>query len=132
MKRLLFIPNKIRDLHLPDGSDDPLVLATMAFHDFFAGTQTPRLDYQFPKGVALKLPAQAGIDLNTHYVNRTGEPSTGEVYMNLHTIEKSDVKHEAKIINFNNADIDLPPNRVTTVTADFSGQVRDDILPLII
>ncbi|GIT05743.1 MAG: hypothetical protein CM1200mP29_11540 [Verrucomicrobiota bacterium] len=28
--------------------------------------------------------------------------------MNLHTIEKSDVKHEAKIINFNNADIICP------------------------
>ncbi len=130
VKRLLFIPNKIRDLHLPDGSDDPLVLTTMAFHDFFTGTQTPRLDYEFPKGVALKLPAQTGLDLNTHYVNRTDKPSTGEVYMNLHTIEKSDVKHEAKIINFNNTDIDLPPNRITTVTADFRASEKMNVFQL--
>ena len=119
LAKRLFVPDKIRDLHLPDGADDPLVLATMAFHDFFAGTQTPRLDYEFPEGVALKLPARTGLDLNTHYVNRSGEPSSGEVYMNLHTIDSSAVKHEAKIINMNNTDIELPPNKETTVTADF-------------
>ena len=119
LAKRLFVPDKIRDLHLPDGGDDPLVLATMAFHDFFAGTQTPRLDYEFPEGVALKLPASTGLDLNTHYVNRTGESSIGEVYMNLHTIDKLAVKHEAKIINMNNTDIELPPNQETTVTADF-------------
>ena len=119
LAKRLFVPDKIRDLHLPDGADDPLVLATMAFHDFFAGTQTPRLDYEFPEGVALKLPARTGLDLNTHYVNRSGEPSSGEVYMNLHTIDSSAVKHEAKIINMNNTDIELPANKETTVTADF-------------
>ena len=126
----LFVPNKLRDLHLSNGEDDPLVLATMAFHDFFAGTQTPRFDYEFPDGVALKLPAQTGLDLNTHYVNRTGDPSTGEVYMNLHTIDKAAVKHEAKIINMNNTDIELPPNRETTVTADFRAPETMNIFQL--
>jgi len=126
----LFVPNKLRDLHLSNGEDDPLVLATMAFHDFFAGTQTPRFDYEFPEGVALKLPAQTGLDLNTHYVNRTDKPSTGEVYMNLHTVKKATVKHEAKIINMNNTDIELPPNRETTVTADFSAPETMNIFQL--
>ena len=130
LAKRLFVPNEIRDLHLPDGSDDPLVLASMAFHDFFAGTQTPRLDYKFPEGVALKLPARTGLDLNTHYVNRTGEPSTGEVYMNLHAIDKSAVKHEAKIINMNNTDIELPPNQETTVTADFRANETMNIFQL--
>ncbi|MED6314910.1 MAG: hypothetical protein VX704_07735 [Verrucomicrobiota bacterium] len=130
LARRLFVPNKIRDLHLPDGSDDPLVLASMAFHEFFAGTQTPRMDYKFPEGVALKLPAQTGLDLNTHYVNRTEESSIGEVYMNLHTIDKSAVKHEAKIINMNNTDIELPPNQETTVTADFRATETMNIFQL--
>jgi len=126
----LFVPDKLRDLHLSNGEDDPLVLATMTFHDFFAGTQTPRLDYTFPEGVALKLPANTGIDLNTHYINRTDKPSTGEVYMNLHTVEKSAVKHEAKIINMNNTKIDLPPGRETTVTADFRAPETMNIFQL--
>ena len=126
----LFVPNKLRDLHLSSGEDDPLVLATMAFHDFFAGTQTSRLDYAFPEGVALKLPANTGIDLNTHYINRTDKPSTGEVYMNLHTVDKAAVKHEAKIINMNNTKIDLPPGRETTVTADFRASETMNIFQL--
>ena len=80
--------------------------------------------------MALKLPAQTGLDLNTHYVNRTGEPSTGEVYMNLHTVDKASVKHEAKIINMNNTDIDLPPGRETTVTADFRASETMNIFQL--
>lgn len=130
LAKRLFVPNRIRDLHLPNGDDDPLVLASMAFHDFFAGTQTPRYDYEFPKGVALRLPANTGIDLNTHYVNRSEESFQGEVFMNLHTIEKEDVEYEAKIINMNNTDIELPPNEVTTVISDFRASEKMNIFQL--
>ena len=130
LAKRFFVPNRIRDLHLPNGNDDPLVLASMTYHDFFAGTQTPRYDYEFPKGVALRLPPNTGLDLNTHYVNRSEEAFDGEVYMNLHTIEKSDVKHEAKIINFNNTDIELPPNKITMVTRDFQATEKMNIFQL--
>ena len=130
LAKRLFVPNRIRDLHLPNGDDDPLVLASMTYHDFFAGTQTPRFDYEFPKGVALRLPANTGLDLNTHYVNRSEEAFEGEVYMNLHTIEKADVVHEAKIINLNNTDIELPPGKITTVTSDFRASEKMNIFQL--
>ncbi|MFL2910231.1 MAG: hypothetical protein ACJZ70_06800 [Limisphaerales bacterium] len=130
LAKRLFVPNKIRDLHLPSGQDDPLVLASMAYHDFFAGTQTPRYDYEFPKGVALRLPANTGLDMNTHYVNRSNEPFEGEVYMNIHTVDKDDVKYEAKIINMNNTDIELPPNKVTTMTKDFLADEKMNIFQL--
>ena len=130
LAKRLFVPNRIRDLHLPNGDDDPLVLASMNYHNFFAGTQTPRFDYEFPKGVALRLPANTGLDLNTHYVNRGEEAFEGEVYMNLHTIEKADVEHEAKIINFNSTDIELPPNKITTLTRDFRATEKMNIFQL--
>ena len=130
LAKRLFVPNKIRDLHLPSGQDDPLVLASMAYHDFFAGTQTPRYDYEFPKGVALRLPANTGLDMNTHYVNRSNESFEGEVYMNIHTIDKADVRYEAKIINMSNTDIELPPNKITTVTRDFLAEEKMNIFQL--
>ena len=50
--------------------------------------------------------------------------------MNLHTIEKADVEHEAKVINFNNTDIELPPNKATTVTRDFRATEKMNIFQL--
>ena len=50
--------------------------------------------------------------------------------MNIHTIDKDDVKYEAKIINMNNTDIELPPNKVTTITKDFLADEKMNIFQL--
>ena len=94
-------------------------LYQMQFHKFFGGTQWSRLDYRLPDGVALKIPQGSGLDQNSHYVNRTDSIMTGEVYTNLHTINKEDVEHVAELFDFNNIDIYLPPKKVTTLSKTF-------------
>ena len=94
-------------------------LYQMQFHKFFGGTQWSRLDYRLPDGVALKIPQGSGLDQNSHYVNRTDSVMTGEVYTNLHTINKEDIEHVAELFDFNNIDIYLPPKKVTTLSKTF-------------
>ena len=94
-------------------------LYQMQFHKFFGGTQWSRLDYRLPDGVALKIPQGSGLDQNSHYVNRTDSVMTGEVYTNLHTINKEEVAYVAELFDFNNTDIYLPPKKVTTLTKTF-------------
>lgn len=87
---------------------------------FFVGTQVPYVNYHFPKDVALRLPAGSGFDLNSHSVNRSGQTQPGEVYVNFHTVDRSQVKHIADYDNLGNTDITLPPNRVTTLSKTFT------------
>ena len=115
------IPNygEIRDLRDPFGATNLSTLYTMQFHKFFGGTQWSRLDYVLPDGVALKIPAKYGLDQNTHYVNRTDSTMIGEVYTNIHLIEKNNVKHVAQLFDFNNRDIYLAPKKITTIQKVF-------------
>ncbi|HEV8538213.1 MAG TPA: T9SS type A sorting domain-containing protein, partial [Bacteroidota bacterium] len=113
-------PHTYRDIRDSLGNMDYTVLVQMAYHRFFQGTQTPYLNYQFPHGVALRLPAHTGLDLNSHYVNRSSQAITGEVYANIHTIDSAAVDHIAEILFLNNTNISLPPRQVTTVTQTFS------------
>ena len=61
------------------------------------------------------MPKGTGIDQNSHYVNYTDSTMIGEVYTNFHTVEKSEVKHVAQLLNLSNTAIILPPNKVTTL-----------------
>jgi len=87
----------------------------MLFHKFITGTQWPALDYHFPEGIALRVPPNFGFDLNAHYINYTDEPIIGEVFMNIHTTQESNLDHVAEILFLNNVTFSLPPGEVTTV-----------------
>ena len=80
------------------------------------GTQLRNTNYSFPEGVALKIQANYGLDINTHYVNRTNETQNGEVSINLHTIDFSEVEHVAENIFLNNISFNLPAGEETTIT----------------
>ena len=108
-----------RELRYEDGTLNIETLRTMQNHIFFNGTQWPRMDYSLPSGVAFKLDAQSGLDQNSHYVNRTDSVMIGEVFTNIHTIDKSQVIHEAKIINWSKQDILLPAKKITTLNKRF-------------
>ena len=73
----------------------------------FVGTQVPYMNYYFPPGVALRLPAGSGFDFNSRSVNRSGEEQEGEVYVNLHTVDPSKVQRAANYDNFGNDNIKL-------------------------
>ena len=87
------------------------------------------MDYQLPEGVALELPANSGLDLNSHYVNRTANSLRGEVFVNLHYQDKKSVKHIAKIISFNHTDIELPSRSNHHVNQGFLFSRGSECLP---
>jgi hypothetical protein len=92
----------------------------MACHVFVAGAMTQDGSYEFPPGVALRLPAGAGLDFNVHYVNRTPAEFPGEAYANLHTVDGATVRHVARTLNLGNGSIELPPGRRTTLAREFA------------
>jgi hypothetical protein len=123
-------PDRIRDIRLPNGSLDLLAMLPMAYHEFFGGAMTAEADWRFPPGVALRLPANARLDLNSHYVNRTQAQTFGEVYVNIHTVPQSEVQHEAHSLNLSNNNITLPPNTRTTLTRTFTMPEQVEVVVL--
>ena len=111
--------NVARDLRDSNGILNLSTLFSMQFHSFFGGTQWQRLDYRLPDGVALKIPKHFGLDQNSHYVNRTDSTMIGEVFTNLHTIQKNSVNHVAQLFDLNNQDLYLPPKKITTIEKIF-------------
>ncbi len=103
-----------RDYYNKDGSPNLFTIASVLNQRFVFGTQLRDSDYQFPDGVALRIPADAGFDLNSHYVNRTDDVHVGEVSINLHTIPKSQVSKVAENLFESYQDILLPAGQITT------------------
>ena len=104
---------------------------TMFFHTPIVGSQWPFYDLSFPPGVALRLPEDALLDLNSHYINRSGQPATGEVYLNMHLADPATVEHELRLFGLSNYDISLPPGQVTTLEKEFLFDERTHVLYLI-
>lgn len=106
--------NVIRDLRNPDGTLNSF--SEMNDHEFLGGSMIQEDVYDFPPGVALKLPAHAGIDMNTHFLNYTGSTISGEAYANMYTTSAANVQHTAQTLFVANTDITLLPHKETTVT----------------
>ena len=113
-------PQIYRDLYDENGDFIVGTLITMGYHKFVSGTQWPWMDYEFPEGIALRLPGNYGLDLNGHYFNYTEEPFIGEIYANIHTVNEEEVTHIAEILQIGNNDIYLPPNQETTIERVYS------------
>jgi len=112
-------PDIIRDVYDNYGNYNYNTLLTMQYHQFVQGTQWPNTFYQFPEGVALKVPAFTGFDLNSHYANRTDATLMGEVYANIHTVDETAVEHVAQILWLDNQNILLPANKTTILKKTF-------------
>ena len=118
-----------REYRNREGKTNFLVVAeSNVLSNFLLGTQTPYVNFQFPPGVALRLPAGNGFDLNSHYVPAEDSGEMGEVFANIYTVERDAVEYVAEQANFSNLDINLPPNEVTTLTRTFRfGETREVI-----
>ncbi|GAB3324995.1 hypothetical protein GCM10027299_22650 [Larkinella ripae] len=112
--------NQVRDLRNPDNSYNLQTALSMQNHVYFIGVQSPYVNYVFPEGTALPVPANATMDMNSHYVNKTASSLTGEVYMNLYTTDKAKVKNVVKTMDYNNTDLDIPANKRVTLTKTFT------------
>ncbi|GAA4396704.1 hypothetical protein GCM10023187_05130 [Nibrella viscosa] len=117
---LLPAMNEIRDLRNPDNSVNLATVLSMQNHVYFAGSQTPTADFIFPEGMALRVPANATIDLNSHYVNKTNAPIKGEVYFNLFTIDKSKVQRVVQTLDWGNTSLTIPAKTRLTLSKLFS------------
>ncbi|RMG24052.1 MAG: hypothetical protein D6730_13305 [Bacteroidetes bacterium] len=119
-----------RDLRNLNGEYLLSTIVTLEDQRFVFGTQWREMDYQFPPGVALKVRANSGFDLNAHYVNRSDTARVGEVFTNLHTIPASEVQHVAKNLFLSHEDFRLPPGKSTTVERVFRFNERRHIFLL--
>ena len=117
-----FLPqeNVIRDLRNSNGDWNTQTLISMRDQVFVFGTQLRNTSYQYPEGVALRIPAGKGFDMNSHYVNYNSEALTGELYANFHAVDESEVQHLAENLFLNNDNFNLPANSETTLYADFT------------
>lgn len=97
---------------------------------YFIGTQTPTVNYNFPPGIALRLPPGSGFDLNSHYVKSDDEEVFGEVYANLYTMDPMEVEFVALPGHFSNFAINLPPRKITTLTKTFEFSERKHIVQM--
>jgi hypothetical protein len=120
----------IRDIREPDGSMNFGNMLAMGYHVFFGGSMTESGGYNFPPGVALRVPANASLDLNSHYVNKTTQPLTGEVYANLYTVDSTQVQKVAKTLNLDNININLPAGQRVVVTKTFTMSTTTTIFML--
>lgn len=124
------VPNQVRDIRTPEGAPILLNMLPMACHVFFAGAMTQDFDYRFPPGVALRLPANAAIDLNAHYVNRSPATFPGQAQANLYTVDRSQVQQVARTLNYANTSFTLPARQRTTIRTEFRMSARTTLLAL--
>lgn len=104
----------MRDQNLPDGKAN--LGLTMGSGALYCGVQEPEYDLQFPDGMAVKIPANSTIDMNSHYFNFGEELIFGEVYLNLWTIPKSEVTEVLEYDEIDNEEeLFLPKNQNTTI-----------------
>lgn len=77
---------------------------------FVFGAQTPNAEFTFPPGVAMRMNAGAGLDLNAHYVNHSSDLYKGEAYINLFTVPESQVQHVAQPLLNADMSFTIPAN----------------------
>ncbi len=93
---------------------------------FVVGSQSTKAVFDFPDGIAIPMPADATYELNSHFVNTSGENTLiGEVYVNLHTMPADSVKVVAKPIFVSYFGIQVPPGQSVAAGRDWT--MRRDI-----
>jgi len=123
-------PDVVRDIRRADNTMDLTNMLVMGYHVFLGGSMQGQSDYVFPEGTALKLPANAAVDLNVHYANHTTSAVQGEAYVNFYTIPQSKVVHPLSTLNLQNTAMILQPGQVSTWTKDFLFSVPTTITGL--
>ena len=129
-KSKLPVLDQVRDLRNPDNSLNFVTASQISNHIFLGGGTQSNQVYDFPEGTALLLPANYSMDLNPHYFNKTTNTLLGENVVNLYTIDKSKVKYIVKTINLNNFNLDIPANKRTTISKDFTFSTNVKIVSL--
>lgn len=105
---------EMRDQNGPDGR--PNFFSNMEDMRLLAEAGSPYQRVDFPAGFAVPIAANATLDLNSHYFNKSDKTIFGEVSMNIYTKPKSEVQFYLKQGEANNTDkLVLPPNKTTAI-----------------
>ena len=120
----------VRDIRNPDGTMNFANMLVMGYHVFMGGSMMPQSDYVFPAGTALKIPANAAIDLNVHYANHTNAIVPAEAYVNLYTVPQAQVQRQLSTLNLSNTDLKLEAGQQTIATKDFTFGATTTIIAL--
>lgn len=122
--------NDLRDLRNADNSLNLITAFSMQNHVYLAGSQAPYVNYTFPEGMALLIPAGTSLDLNSHYVNKTTATMKGEAQLNLYTVAKSSVKQVVQTLDLSNTSLNIPANSRVTLSKTFTVTKPRQILTL--
>ena len=99
---------------------------------FIVGVQQSFFSLAFPEGVGLKLAKDASFDLNSHYLNLSGDqPFLGEVYVNIYFAPANSITTVVKPIFDINPLINVPPHQTRTTQWLFPGATSTQADPQI-
>ena len=116
-----FVPPEgvMRNIRNPNGDYNLSTIASMQYHVFGLGTQWRRLDYSLPPGVALYYSNEHGFDHNPHYFNYSDTTIVGELFVNVHMADPSEVEIIARTLQVGDQGFNLPKGEVTTVVDEW-------------
>lgn len=105
----------MRDQNRPDGRAN--IRTAMGGDLAYFISQEADFTIKFPEGMAVRIPANSTVDLNSHYFNRTDKTLFGEVFLNAYTKPKNEVTEILEISQVDNSDqLILPPGETTIIT----------------
>ncbi len=122
--------NVIRDLRNPNNTLNILTAITIGDHIFLGGGTDSQQEYVFPEGSALLLPANATVDLNPHYFNKTNSTRFGENYVNFYTTDKTKIQNVVNMLNLANQNLSIEPNERKTITKSWIFNTANKIVML--
>jgi hypothetical protein len=129
-KTLLPPLDDMRDLRNPDNTLNILTAFSASNHIFLGGGTDAQQEYTFPEGTALLLPANATVDLNPHYFNKTNDVKYGENYVNFFTTDKANVKNVVRMLDYANQSISIEPNTRKTFTKSWNFAAKSNVVML--
>ncbi len=104
----------MRDQNLPSGKGN--IRSNLNMNSFVLEATAPEYKIDIPAGYAIPFEGGTTLDFNSHYFNKTPNTLFGEVYMNLYTKQRSEIKGELKDFVFSNIEkLNLPPNKKTII-----------------
>lgn len=112
----------MRDQNLPDGRGN--LSLTSGSDAMYYLTQVPDYELNLPEGVAIKIPAESTVDINSHYFNLTDQLQFGEVFLNFNTIPKEQATETLVIDDVDNEEnLFLPKGETTDI--DYTERMRE-------
>jgi hypothetical protein len=104
----------IRDQNLQSGRIN--LIANIGMSAFVLESTAPEYRIDLPDGYALPFNANATLDFNSHYFNKTQNMLFGEVFFNMYTKPKDKITGELEEVVIQTDELNIKPNAQTTVT----------------